>query len=281
MALLAIIGITQLALGALGVWVSLRPPKREHHWLWIGGFCAIGLLGIVLTVIAGRNADRDQAKAAADLSDVKASQKDTNEQLSKANAALKQNAIDEAFMKGQLSGLSLMVGKIGTDSSVNSGAISKALLAIAKGSDSQGVQPPAIQRMTNKQLKSTVIAFANQMRALRLQLEQEFEEHSMRTQNTPSVGMSPEQSSQLFRQQVEENERFDNAQSWKISTTIIGPATEFRDELLRRIGPLAPSADIPSLWVAGGKGQAMPFFNDQELEPSANWLESLARQLPQ
>jgi len=35
--LAVVIGLTQLVLGAMGVYVSLRPPDKKYHWWWFGG----------------------------------------------------------------------------------------------------------------------------------------------------------------------------------------------------------------------------------------------------
>src|SRR5271165_6701251 len=59
--LTVIIGITQLLLGGMGVYVSLRPPKPEHHWRWIAAFAVVGLSGIGATghlAKAGEDAQR-------------------------------------------------------------------------------------------------------------------------------------------------------------------------------------------------------------------------------
>jgi hypothetical protein len=41
--------VIQIALGIMGVYVSLRPPKPKHYWPWILGFAAVALAGAVLT----------------------------------------------------------------------------------------------------------------------------------------------------------------------------------------------------------------------------------------
>ncbi|HKW61255.1 MAG TPA: hypothetical protein VJN89_01805 [Candidatus Acidoferrum sp.] len=61
--LTAIIGFTQLVLGGMGVYVSLRPPKPEHHWRWISAFMGIGLVGVGLTGWLAERASSSQEKA--------------------------------------------------------------------------------------------------------------------------------------------------------------------------------------------------------------------------
>jgi hypothetical protein len=60
--LVGFVGMSQLLLGGLGIYVSLRPPKAEHHRYWIGCFVFIGILGIGLTIWqAKRGADAQAA----------------------------------------------------------------------------------------------------------------------------------------------------------------------------------------------------------------------------
>lgn len=62
--LTVLVGISQLLLGGLGVYVSLKPPKPERHWYWIGGFAGIGILGVVLTGLIAHQSDIQQAQFA-------------------------------------------------------------------------------------------------------------------------------------------------------------------------------------------------------------------------
>jgi hypothetical protein len=60
-ALTVVICFVQLVLGAMGVYVSLRPPKPEQHRLWIGSFILVGLAGIALTgYLAKRGSDTQE-----------------------------------------------------------------------------------------------------------------------------------------------------------------------------------------------------------------------------
>src|SRR6266566_8365763 len=61
--LTAIVGFTQLVLGGMGVYVSLRPPKKEHHWYWIGAFMGVGLLGVALTGWVAQRSSNAQDRA--------------------------------------------------------------------------------------------------------------------------------------------------------------------------------------------------------------------------
>jgi hypothetical protein len=58
--LTAAIALTQFILGAMGVYVSLRPPERKYHKRWIGAFAVVGLLGVAVTIWLAKNSDYDQ-----------------------------------------------------------------------------------------------------------------------------------------------------------------------------------------------------------------------------
>jgi len=54
------IALTQFILGAMGVFVSLKPPEQKHHKYWIGAFVLVGILGIVVTAWLAKSSDDDQ-----------------------------------------------------------------------------------------------------------------------------------------------------------------------------------------------------------------------------
>jgi hypothetical protein len=68
--LAAIFGFTQLALVVMGVYVSLRTPKKKHHWYWIAAFVAVGVMGIWPTYTLEKRADVSQAKAIKEIQSV-------------------------------------------------------------------------------------------------------------------------------------------------------------------------------------------------------------------
>ncbi len=59
----AFVGFLQLVLAGMGVYVSLRQPKQEHHRYWIGAFISVGLLGVALTWWQAQRASNAQDRA--------------------------------------------------------------------------------------------------------------------------------------------------------------------------------------------------------------------------
>jgi len=44
------LALVNLALGALGGYVSLRPPEKQSHWKYFAAFVGLGLVGVALTI---------------------------------------------------------------------------------------------------------------------------------------------------------------------------------------------------------------------------------------
>lgn len=83
--LTAIVGFSQLVLGGMGVYVSLRPPKPQHHWYWIGAFMGMGLLGIGLTGWLARRASNAQEKATGKIMEAVTAATNANTAATNAN----------------------------------------------------------------------------------------------------------------------------------------------------------------------------------------------------
>jgi hypothetical protein len=103
--LAVIIGITQLVLGGMGVYVSLRPPKPEHHWYWFGGFVAVGIVGIGLTGWLANIGSKEQKRNAVIQERMGQDIKETKEQLQGSR-------IDLARMSGHLEGIQTVVNNL-------------------------------------------------------------------------------------------------------------------------------------------------------------------------
>jgi hypothetical protein len=87
-ALLTVIStFTQLILGAMGIYVSLRPPKG-HHWRWIGAFIVVGLLGVVLTGWIAQRASNAQEAANGRISQAVTAATNANAAATNANNAV-------------------------------------------------------------------------------------------------------------------------------------------------------------------------------------------------
>jgi vacuolar-type H+-ATPase subunit E/Vma4 len=85
--LTVIIGILQLLLGGLGVYVSLRTPKKEHHWKWMSCFTVVGLFGIVLTGWLASEEGQAQQRANEEIHKAQIEASNANTAATNANVA--------------------------------------------------------------------------------------------------------------------------------------------------------------------------------------------------
>jgi hypothetical protein len=58
--LVGALAFLQLVLGVMGIYVALRPPRESRHLRWILAFVAVGVTGVVLTVVLAFRSDSAQ-----------------------------------------------------------------------------------------------------------------------------------------------------------------------------------------------------------------------------
>src|SRR5260370_11028999 len=81
----AIVGFMELVLGGMGVYVSLKPPKQEHHWYWIGAFMGVGLLGVALNGWLAQRGSSAQEKATGKITEAVMAASNANVAATNAN----------------------------------------------------------------------------------------------------------------------------------------------------------------------------------------------------
>ena len=84
------IALTQFILGAMGVYVSLRPPEQKYHKYSIGGFVIVGFAGIFVTAWLANSSDAAQEGL---------------------KGKLDQSLLAQQYTKGQLDSIGLMISK--------------------------------------------------------------------------------------------------------------------------------------------------------------------------
>jgi hypothetical protein len=85
--LTAIAALTQLILGVMGVYVSLRPPSKPKHRYWMGAFFVVGVLGVVLTGWLAKRSSNAQDKATTKISEAVTQATNANSAATNANTA--------------------------------------------------------------------------------------------------------------------------------------------------------------------------------------------------
>jgi len=89
--LAVVLGFINGLLAFMGVWVSLKPPKTEHHWRWILAFAISGAAGVFLTGWIALDGARDQDKLQGKIDSV--------------NYQLTESRVEQARMSGHLEGV--------------------------------------------------------------------------------------------------------------------------------------------------------------------------------
>ncbi len=184
-------------------------------------------------------------------------------------------------MKGQLSGLSMMVSKLDSDGNTGGANLVKALRQIGGGSNGLGVEAPAIQRMTNEQLRTRVIAFANDMRKFESDFELEVGSVEYATANPKHISTVPnrEEMHKQFMDQSARVTRLDQNFNLPVSQTYVGLATQYRDELFRRLGPQKPLSEREEFELFWPEPYGTN-VSTWSVKATALYLERLALQLP-
>jgi hypothetical protein len=279
--LAVIVGLCGAAMAALGVYVSFVPlslsdgslPFLKRRRVWVSAlFVFLTLVIVGLSAIQTYRNGKQQSELVGSLSDV-------NQKLITTQNALQSSALSQEFMKGQLSGLSMMVGKLNSDGSSDSANLVKALHQIGNDqSKSTGVEPPAIQRLTTSQLREKVNEFANNLRKATNDFREQQRQHFMNAQQeiySIPGDQTDKRNKAILNMETSELVEEQNFEL-KIRQEYFDDATMYRDELLRRLGPQPPSGDWPAFWV-GGAGMAI--INEYSCDKTADYLQHLARQL--
>lgn len=276
-AIAVFIALFTCGLAYMGVHVTLHPPDTDKaKWWWKIGFGLVAAAICVLVFIQTRRNGNQQATTDQSIADLKGNLKDANDQLTKANAALAQSSLQQSYMQGQLNGLSLMVAKNGSD---NEGVVT-AIGKIAKSNQPSGVEPPAIERLTNSQLKSRVIDFANQLRQMSTNMQSQQRQLTDAQMTASRSASTTDERNKVWNDYSTRTTNLFLSQVQQIQSCCVISATEYRDEIVRRLGPENPAdrERFPfTFWMGGGSMLGNP--NESTLNPTAAYLEFLARKL--
>ncbi len=147
----------------------------------------------------------------------------------------------------------------------------------------EGIRPPAIQEMSSKQLRTRVIEFAREMRKYAgdfTHSENEFfQTREQITRRNPALSEAQkktaltEGTNALYQGHLA-------ALEIEFRQSYAGSATEYRDELIRRLGPQKPLTPAQQFDLAWPTNTYRGLFTPATVMNSADYLDSLARQLP-
>lgn len=284
-----------LATAYLGVHVTLHPPENHAKNRYKIGFASCAVIACVLIGIQAWRSDAQQNQNASDLRQVKQDLNKSNEALTRANASLQRSQLSQEFMKGQLSGLSMMVAQQSNNSSSQGVALANALQKISSQKQlaaPAGVEPPAVERFTNKQLKDRVIQLVNAMRQSAVQEQNAertrmFQNQAEITEAIKKDGNAPRgpASQKAWNDGLVRDQNARAQYSLYVSQNFVTSATEYNTELLRRLGPQPPPSNSDGM---ARIQEQMLFWNSppgwtystDNVMATAQRLDSLVHKLP-
>ena len=242
-------------MAVLGVVVTLKPQQpNRHKWLLLA-FGILALLGIGTGIgqqYLNRRANEGQQNILKDA---------LTEQISKTTnlqSDLYQSHLAQEFMKGQLSSISLIIGKI--SQSVADPGIKQMASAIEKMSLSSSQTKAA----TDKQICGRTMVLVKRMQEFEYDRKKELFSHVFPVMEAAKTGKDKNDIYMKFYVQDE----------YKFRTTLLGEANYLKDELLSRLPP-QPKTDQPWRLMAFEGTLAGP----SPVADAASYLDSLQRKL--
>lgn len=251
--------------GALAIKALPPETKSSEKSIWISAFIGLFLVGVVLAFCQQVRMTTLQTTA-----DEKDHQKEVK------------NEGEIKYTQGQLDSINKVLAQAIQTGGAPDKSLTNALLKGAMQASqarSFGVEPPAIQRMTNAQLKAKVMDFVQQLRKMSADV-------SAQTRQLSDAQMEATRSAKAEDRNKEWDEfsarigQLYISHSQQIQSCCVVTATEYRDEMLRRLGPENPSdfQKFPfTFWMAAGT--VLGSANEMTLDHTASYLEFLARKL--
>ena len=145
------------------------------------------------------------------------------------------------------------------------------------------VEAPAIQRLSNLQLRARVIDLTKEIR--KIGADEKINYESIRSRDWSAWTEIPEDQKQKKQEawnKIAEDEQTESTYfDFQVRQMYLGVATEYRDELLRRLPPQKPLSLNNKMTNLFWDVENNRPINSYSIEPTAQYLEVLARQLPQ
>jgi hypothetical protein len=262
-----LLGIVQIFTAVWGGIVSVKSlPVSEKKMPHVLGFVFLGLFGVVLILWIGYQTYAAEREAKISQERAEQSQIDMGNDLKEARTKLDQSVLAQEFMKGQLSGLAIVLGKMQDNGTLGAKQVAGAIEKMAQSN----AQTTAL---SNKQLCTQTTALTKRMLAF------EYRWHSARDQMSDRQSAAMREASgegarkQLWNQQTRELIQSSQQENYEFRSTMLGEAIYLKDELLKRLpGEAAP--EQKNLIAFEGSTAGVSAIGD-----AANYLDALANKL--
>ena len=253
------IALTQFILGAMGVFVSLRPPEQKYHKHWIGAFVAVGILGIVVTGWLAKSSDDDQKGL---------------------TGRLDQSLLTQESMRSQLTTITGMVSGLSENKSdPQLKQLATAITSMAKANqkqESQLVPKTSSQSPFSSLAKEDLRLLVNDSTQLMFGLskfwtvqiedaDKNFEDMVSKGGPPPGSGHGPMMTRLQFQRDIK---------------PVLPKANDLRKEMLSRVSNVTGEDAIQSKWFANAlKEEGVDPPDPDGVTKAANYLQNLAARM--
>jgi hypothetical protein len=252
--LTVILGVLQLVLGTMGVYVSIRPPVKEKHRSWIVAFLVIGLLGAALTAWIAHRADLAQNRLQEEINGIHLQEAQTTGELSGIKTVM------QTFVQAGIPGLR---------------EFAQSIIGAIQNSRQHDTKE---EKVSDSQLCSKATMLAQNIRAF--QLAYDNGENNRRMQEWQEmVGKKPDEMSAIRGKQIQDMVSRDQKHNADFQNGFMSDARYVHDQIIDRL----PVAQRDALTSHNGQAEGSLVFvrlfgaND-ELEIAA-YLDQLSKAL--
>jgi hypothetical protein len=249
--LTAIIYITQAGLAGLGVYVSIKPQPEKRHNLLIVLFILFAVIGITAGILQQH-----------------INKIETASQQKKLNDDLIQSHLDQEFIKGKLSAIGEIIGKM--FKSVPDPSVKQMASAIEKMAQSSSQTTIA----TNKQICLNTMDLVKRIHKFAYDRREKSNQIMNQQMNESRTAKTEQERHENWQKHTAQLLQQSNTNQYEFRTTLLGEAIYLKDELLKRL-PSEPKPDskFSHVFEHGSLAGVYPE------ESAADYLEKLSRKL--
>jgi hypothetical protein len=255
--------VVGLLLAGVGIEMANNPPQTtKQKWIYRSVFIVLGIFATGITLGQAVKASRDQqeAKRIGD-NERQVAQQDRLERVKEVGN-----------LQGQLQSMQQVLGHVLSNSDP------KQTISILRSMSSPLIDTrSALEKMSNKVLKAKVLEFVGRMSEWSKQMHNAESAMWERSMNEMRSGTPADKTAQIEMMNKQSNQymQFSNVFADDFRTQFAGAANNYREELLRRIGPEPIKREIGSRPLAL-EGWVTTIGVDETIV----YMDRLARKLP-
>jgi hypothetical protein len=244
----AALGFVNGLLACMGVWVSLRPPKAEHHRRCILAFAIIGAAAVFLTgwiALKGTH-DRDNLRV----------------KIDSVNNQLTESRVELARMSGHLEGVQTIMVNLSKSSWPGMKEYAAAIINLAETQS-------ATKQLTDERLCDKALDVAKRLRSLHAKQSADDNTALSKTIEAMRIAKTPEEQTQIWQRTSPQTHAAHEAELGQM----LGDILYVKDGLQQKLTS-EPEPDFNARIVFSGH-----LAGTDPLIHAANYLDAMARRL--